>query len=124
MMVWSLGAGVLGLLATWGATIRLARREPPPGPMLYWALGLAALLPAWVIAFLGLLGGSPLGRAILSREVSFFLSTTAALLGVILTDGAVRRLQESARSHRPLIYWLLGVAALLPAWGIALAGLR
>lgn len=91
--------------------------------MLCWALGLAALLPAWLIAFLGLMGSSPIGRRI-PLEIAFLLSSAAALLGVIVTDAVVRRLSEPARPHRPLTYWLLGVAALVPAWGIALAGLR
>lgn len=124
MLVWSVGAAALGLLATWVVTTRLTRREPPPGPMLYWALGLAALLPAWLIAFLGLMGGSPVGRPTIPLEIPFLLSSAAALLGVIVTDAVVRQLSDPARPHRPLTYWLLGVAALVPAWGVALAGLR
>jgi len=123
MITWSLLAGVVGLLGTWTLIAYRARRKPPSGPVFYWVLGLVALLPAWLIGFLGLLGPSPVGRPELSVEVPFILSSSTALLGVILTDAAVRRLRGSGREHRPVTYWLLGVAAFAPAWCIALLGL-
>jgi hypothetical protein len=93
-------------------------RVPSQRPHLHRSLGLAALGPAWLIAFVGLLGGSPTGRP----EASSFLhlSSSAALLGIILSDAAVR---QSGRAYRSVTYWLLGGAALVPAWGIALLGL-
>lgn len=123
MMLLSLAAAVVGLLATWGAMARFGQRPSPSGPVRYWLLGLGGLAPAWLIAFLGLLGPSPMGRAEGVLGASFLVSSAAALLGVIVTDGAVRRLRESGRDHAPLTYWLLGVAAIGPAWGAALLGL-
>lgn len=105
MIAWSVVIGLVGALATWGATRSLGARESSQRPHLHWSLGLAALLPAWLVAFVGLLGASPTG------------------LGIILSDGAVRRLRESGRAYRAVTYWLLGGAALVPAWGIALVGL-
>ena len=120
---WSGVVGVLGLLATLGSTVQLGTRKSDRGPHLYWFLGLAALLPAWLIAFTGLLGPSMGERPEPWLSVSFIASSAAGLLGVILADGAVRRLHESGRGHPPVTYWLLGVTALFPAWCIALLGL-
>jgi hypothetical protein len=43
-----------------------------------------------------------------------------ALLGVVFTDTAVRRLGKSGYSVSPFKYWILGTTALLPAWLITL----
>lgn len=123
MIAGSVLAGVLGVLGTGGGMMWFARRQSPRGPIFYWVLGLAALLPAWLIGFVGLLGSSMGERPEPSLSVPFILSSSAALLGVILTDAAVGRLRGSVRERRPVTYWLLGVIALLPAWGIALLSL-
>jgi len=124
MIVWSVVVGVLGVLVTGGGTAYFGARRADLSPHLYWMLGLGGLLPGWLLAFLGLLGSSPIrGRPEPSLEVSFILSSSAALLGIILSDGAVRRLRVSGRPYRRVVFWLLGVAALAPAWGIALLGL-
>lgn len=123
-MAWSVVAGLLGVLGTWVGMIRLTQRQSPPSPVLYWILGVASLLPAWGIAFVGLFGSAPVvGRPEPSLSVPFILSSSAGLLGVILTDAAVRRLHASGQPRRPVTDWLLGVAALAPAWCIALLGL-
>jgi hypothetical protein len=54
---------------------------------------------------------------------AFIGSSSVPLVGVIVTDIVVRHLRQSGRAHRPVIYWLLGVAAILPGWGIALLAL-
>ena len=123
MIAWSVVAGAVGMLASWGGTAYVSARKRGASPHLYWIPGLAALLPAWLLAFLGLLGPSPAGRPEGSLGVSFIMSSSAALFGIIVTDGAVRRLSASEGGRRPLTYWRLGLAALLPAWGIALLGL-
>jgi len=120
MIAWSLLAGVVGLLGTWTLIAYRARRKPPSGPVFYWVLGLVALLPAWLIGFLGLLGSSLGERPEGLLPFGFILSSSAALLGLIMTDAIVRRLRDSGHTHPPITYWLLGVAALAPAWGIAL----
>lgn len=104
------------------ATRYLGTRESGQRPHLYWSLGLAALLPAWLIAFVGLLGSSPTARPEASLSAAFISSSSAALLGILLSDAAVRRLRESGRDHPPQTYWLLGVAALCPAGGSPYSG--
>lgn len=123
MIAWSVLAGVVGVLGTWAGLIRVSRRHSSPSPVLCWVLGLAAPLPAWLVAFLGLLGASPGGRPELSMALSWILSASSALLGVIVTDAAVRHLQEAERTRSAVTYWLLGLAAIFPAWCIALLGL-
>jgi len=119
MAKWSVVLGVLGLFGT-GAVVPYLRSwvsnwRPQP----HWFLGLAALFPAWLIAFLGLLPSSvgpennPLPRSAL-------LSSVVALLGVVFTDTAVRRLDKSGYLLSPFKYWLLGLGGLLPAWLITL----
>lgn len=121
MIRWSVLVGVLGVL---GAGLGMARlRAAWRSPHGYWLLGLVGLLPGWLIAFVGLLGPSPDIRPEPRLIAAFIASSAAGLLGLILTEAAVRRLAESGHPYRPLTYWLLGGAALLPAWGFALLGL-
>jgi len=101
-MPWlSIVLGVLGLFTTGAVVPYLNRWVSNWGPRQHWLLGLMALFPAWLIAFLGLL---PL----------------VALLGIVFTDTAVRRLDKSGYFLSPFKYWLLGLAGLLPAWLITL----
>lgn len=115
----SIVLGVLGLFATGVVVPYLRSWVSNWRPQHHWVLGLAALFPAWLIAFLGLLPSSvgpennPLPRSAL-------LSSVVALLGVVFTDTAVRRLDKSGYFLSPSKYWLLGIAGLLPAWLITL----
>jgi len=120
MTVWSILTGLLGVLGTGGATAYLSRQKSSRDRTIYWLLGIAALLPAWLIAFLDLLARSTGPRPEKALIAAWILSSSVALLGVILTDGALRRLRESGRDPRPETSWLLGVVALLPGWAIAL----
>ncbi|MGH7771717.1 MAG: hypothetical protein ACREQA_05715 [Candidatus Binatia bacterium] len=115
----SIVLGVLGLFATGAALPYLSRWVSNWRPRQRWLLGLAALFPAWLIAFLGLLPSS-VGPEYEPLPRSAILSSVVALLGVIFTDTVARRLDKSGYSLSPLTYWLLGVAGLLPAWLIAL----
>ena len=119
MIIWSVVAGVLGICGAGAWIVRLSSRSPHSSPERYWLWGMAALFPAWLIAFLGVLGSStgPMPKG------AFIGSSAAPLVGVIVTDTVVRHLRQSGRRHRPVTYWLLGIAALLPAWGIALLAL-
>ena len=124
MAKWSVLIAVLGVATTAALVVHLGRRTSHGNPVWYWVLGLAGLLPGWLIAFLGLLGTVPAeGRPEPSASASWILSSAAALLGLILSDAGLRRLRESGRYHRPVTYWLVGLLAFLPAWGIALLGL-
>ena len=51
---------------------------------------------------------------------SALLSSVVALLGVVFTDTAVRRLDKLGYSLSPFKYWILGTTGLLPAWLITL----
>lgn len=119
MTKFSLILGVLGLAATGLVMLYRSRSLSNWRPRQYWLVGLAALFPAWLIAFLGLLPSSvgpernPLPRSAL-------LSSVVALFGVVFTDMVVRRLDASSYSFSPFKYWVLGLAGLLPAWLIAL----
>jgi hypothetical protein len=72
---------------------------------------MAALVPAWLIAFLG--GIEPPGGAPPNKPL-FILGSALPLFGAIVTDAVVRHLRHSGRDRRPVVYWLIGVAALLP----------
>jgi hypothetical protein len=115
----SLILGVLGLVTTAAVLPYANRRVSNWGPRQHWLLGLTALFPAWLIAFLGLLPSS-IGPERNPLPRSALLSSVVALFGVVLTDTAARRLDASGYSLSPFKYWLLGLAGLLPAWTIAL----
>jgi hypothetical protein len=78
-----------------------------------------ALFPAWLIAFLGLLPSS-VGPEYNPLPRSALLSSVVALLGVVFTDTAVRRLDKSRYFLSPFTYWLLGATGLVPGWVVAL----
>jgi hypothetical protein len=120
-MAWlSIVLGVIGLFGTGVAVPYLSSWVSNWRPQHHWFLGLAALFPAWLIAFLALLphsiGQGP--RAPLPRSV--LLCSVTALFGVILTEMAVRQLDKRGYSLSPFAYWLLGAAGLVPAWFMAL----
>jgi hypothetical protein len=95
--------GVLGLVATAAVMPYLSRWVSNWGPRQYWLVGLMALFPAWLIAFLGLLPSS-VGPEYNPLPRSALLSSVVALLGVVFTDTAVRRLDKSGFS---LAFYLL-----------------
>lgn len=119
----SLAAAAVGVLASWIAMLRLARRPLPPGPTAMWIVGLVGPLPAWLVAFVGLLGPEPTIAPEPVRAAAFVLSSAGGLLGAIATDALVRRLRPAQPERSPVVYWLLGLAATTPAWLIALTGL-
>lgn len=116
---WSVAVGIVGLAGS--ATLEgwLARRAPA-APMRAWLLGLAALGPAWLVGLVGLLNATGAGTVAAPRG-AFLAPSAAALLGMIASDAAARRLRESGRPGPGIVYWLLGVLAFLPAWAITAA---
>lgn len=122
VIIVSLLVGVMGVVAARGGLGYLAARAGDRDPHVYWVLGLVAPVPAWLIVFWVLLGPSPEPRPELVSAASWILSTAAALLGAIVTAGLVQRVSESGEHAAPLVYWRLGLAGSLPAWGIALLG--
>jgi hypothetical protein len=91
-------------------------------PHVYWALGLVTALPAWLVAFLGLLGTQAGAKPPLASGAAWVLSAAVGLVGVIATEARIRRAGDSVEAHRAVGPWRIGVLALLPAWGIALIG--
>lgn len=112
--------GVIGVIGTGALTPYLNRCLPNPSARHYWLLGVSALFPAWLVAFVSLLPSSTAGadRIPLPRPALF--SSAVALFGIIVTEYFLRRMNRSGRVYDSATYWLFGVAALLPGWCLAL----
>jgi uncharacterized membrane protein len=117
----SLVVAAAGLIASFAGLGRLATRRPDRDPHVAWALGLVGLLPAWLVAFVGLLGSAPVRRLQAAVAVAFIVSATLAVAGTIATEAIVRRDAESAPGRRAGWQWRVGAAALVPALLVALA---
>jgi hypothetical protein len=134
----SLVLAVAGVFATRAGVAPLARTGGRD-PHVYWSLGLASLLPAWVVVFLSLLGGAPRVRFDAVTGAAWILSAAAALAGAIATERRVRdgidaddvdALGPDARPgsvpseevRSPERCWWFGVLAFVPAWAIAVLG--
>jgi hypothetical protein len=115
LVLWSLVLVGLGLAASRWASTRLAREAPSRA---VWLAGLPALLPAWLVAFISLLGEA--GSAAGAPRTAFLGASAAAILGVLASDGLFSREERRPGGPRPLVCWLLGAAALGPAWLVAL----
>ena len=115
MVTWSVIGAVLGVGGVAALMGRKRDRWSHWSPERFWLLGMGSLAPAWLIGFLALLGSS--GEAL--PKGAFIGSSSLPLVGVIVTDAVIKRLRESDRDLHRMIYWLLGVAALLPAWVVA-----
>ena len=120
MIRWSILIGIFGIIGTAGVLTYLKRREYPKVVEYSWLLGVAALAPAWLVSILGLLGQTPVEVLDTPLPRSVLISSAVALLGVIFTDFLNRRLQAKDVAPRWRTLWLLGVAAFVPAWIIAL----
>jgi hypothetical protein len=117
-VLWSLGLAAVGLAASRWAATALARRTPPATPRITWVVGLPALLFAWLFPFISLLGAA--GSAQGPPRAAFLGASAAAILGVVASDTLLNREEQRVPAARPLACWLLGAAALGPAWLVAL----
>jgi hypothetical protein len=118
--VWSGAAAVLGVVATSVVLRRARQSEGDMEPGFYWVLGLGAMTPAWVVAFLSLLAAeAQFGDRL---KLFFGMAIGVGLAGVFTTDAIVRRLHASRAAPSSLTLWLLGIAALVPAWALTLVG--
>ena len=113
---------LLGVVVSRVGLTRLTADAASRDPHAYWALGLIALLPGWLVAFVGLLGTEPGAKPPLVAAVAWVLSAAAGLIGAIATEARVRGVGDSVEVHHSTRLWRLGVLALLPAWGIVLVG--
>lgn len=118
LVLWSLVLVGLGLAASWWAATSLGRRADGSPPRAAWLVGLPALLPAWLVSFVSLLGDA--GSASGAPRTAFLGASAAAILGVLASDGLFTREERRPAGARPLACWLLGAAALGPAWLVAL----
>ncbi len=94
MAKFSVLVGIVGVLGSGLTAVLLGRRRPNPLPGRYWVCGLAALPLAWLISPLALLGqwtGQGPDTPLLP---SVILSSSGALVEIIVTDWAVRRLDQ------------------------------
>jgi hypothetical protein len=112
---WSVVLVPLGLAASRWAAARLA---PEMSPRAAWLAGVPAFLPAWLVAFVSLLGDA--GSAAGAPRTAFLGASAAAILGVLASDWLYAREERRRPGARPLVCWLLGAAALGPAWLVAL----
>lgn len=112
----SIALGATGVLVTRWCLGRLGASERDPHA--WWGIGILALLPAWVIAFAGLLPDAPGERQQLASAVVWILSAAAGLSGVIATEGYLRRQEEAGQRLSPERLWCLGLIALAPSWTV------
>ena len=124
MLTWSVIVGMLGICCTGLWMLSPSRQRAQWQPQWFWILGLAALFPAWLLAFLGLLE-PPSGMGVVEGALppSALFSSGSGLLGVVVTDAVMRRRLVCGRHLHPVLAWLFGVVSLMPAWGIALFAL-
>ena len=121
MILASIVAAALGVLASGLVLARLGRRPEGPDPGIAWLLGLLGVLPGWIVAFVGLLGlvEAPVGPV----RLAFVGASAGGLIGVIATDVIVRRLRATGGPRPAVTYWLLGLLAITPAWLVTILGL-
>ena len=112
--------GLIGVVASRIGLTHLTADGASRDPHAYWALGLVTLLPAWLVAFVGLLGITPGVRPQLVSGA--LLSAAAGLIGAIATEARVRETGDFAEAHHATRLWRLGVLAFLPSWVIVLSG--
>ncbi|HXG14907.1 MAG TPA: hypothetical protein VNK50_01610 [Calidithermus sp.] len=113
---------LLGAVTTRAAVGRLGAAGADRDPHVYWGLGFAALVPAWLVVFLALLGPTARPRPGLVPATAWILSASAGLIGAIASEGWLRRAGEGAGSLAPSGCWRLGLLGALPAWVLAAAG--
>jgi hypothetical protein len=83
-----------------------------------WVTGVPALLLAWLVPLVSLLNA--VGSADGPPRKAFMVASAAAILGVLGSDWLINREEKRQAGARPLTWWLLGAAALAPAWVVAL----
>jgi hypothetical protein len=118
---WSLLLGLAGVVGT-GAFLQFLRKKDPERKLQhYWILGLLALFPAWLIAFLTVIEPATEQAVDVPLPPPALFSSGAGLLGIIATDYLLRRRQKPGTT--PFIWWALGWLALVPAWVVLLLSL-
>jgi hypothetical protein len=114
--------GVAGVI---GTRVWIGRPSTRDGDnaYLFWSVGLLAVLPAWLIAFIYLVPSSLGVRTHAAGAVLWLCSVALALTGAIMSEARLRRYQGSPEGLSPSRAWSLGLWAMIPAWGAVLLGL-
>jgi len=84
-----------------------------------WVTGVPALLLAWLVPLVSLLNAA--GTVEGPPRKAFMIASAAAILGVLGSDWLINREEKQRAAPRPFVWWLVGAAALAPAWVVALA---
>ncbi|MBI2357401.1 MAG: hypothetical protein HYV04_00530 [Deltaproteobacteria bacterium] len=124
MIGWSVALGVLGVSLSALLAGRYRAILPVGEADRCWLIGLFGLFPAWLVAIWGLLGTGNMDSPSYTPPRALIISSAAALIGVIVSDYFKRRFAAGDRTLSPAASWLLGLAALVPAWAVALWNLR
>jgi hypothetical protein len=114
-MVYLTTIAVVGILGTGTAAGYFQGKVERWRPQYSWFLGLIALLPVWLLRFFAILLPATKEAGDVPLPPRAILASGFALLGVIASDFLVRRVQRSGAIRSGLVFWLLGVIALLPA---------
>jgi hypothetical protein len=115
----SLIVGVVGVLASAVAAIFLKDRPPRH----YWLLGIAALFPAWLVAFLAVISPASQSPVDVPLPPRALFSSAVGLMAIIATDYLLRQSERTGRTFTPVLCWWIGLGALVPAWLIAAVNL-
>jgi len=76
IIVSSVLVGLIGVVASRIGLTYLTADGASRDPHAYWALGLVTLLPAWLVAFVGLLGATPSVRHVCAGPATWPRLTT------------------------------------------------
>jgi hypothetical protein len=118
----SILVGIAGIMAT-RAWIQRPASASRDSPYLLWSLGILAVLPAWVVAFIYLIPSSIDVRAHGTAAVVWVCSIALGLTGAIMSEARLRHLHDTAEELSPDRAWFLGLLAMSPAWVAMLLGL-
>src|SRR3989442_14524513 len=113
IIVSSVLVGLIGVVASRIGLTYLTADGASRDPHAYWALGLVTLLPAWLVAFVGLLGTTPGVRPQLVSGAAWLLSPAAGLLCADPAGGPVRRTRAFSGGHQNTPH-SRGAATVLP----------
>ena len=113
---------ILGTLASWLYLVNLTKDGASRDPHAYWTLGMVGVLPAWLVAFVGLLSSQPGVKPQIASGAAYMLSVAAGLVGVIATEARVRQTGDSVEAQYAARPWRLGVLAFIPSWVVVLIG--
>ena len=116
--MWSMIVAVVGIVASGVAVFSLKGRRAQH----YWLLGLAGLFPAWLVAFLAVISPASQSPVDVPLPPRALFSSSIGLMGIIATDYLLRQSERTGRVFTPVVCWLIGLAALIPAWLIAAVG--